>query len=290
MRSDGFKQIAFLLICIAGLAGAARGGSLRVAILVPEQTAESEAHADLIGNELEGRVRILDRSLAGTAFLSQRPETPFNMTTDEARTVAAAIGCDFFLLVRSATLSRYSLARKQYFESYAAIYVVSGRTGRLTDFELSSFNGFNADDSARLLNEAVSADAALIAEKLERSAKSEMNATPRVPRKEVPEPESNEGRGFRSPVPYRRLSPKYTSAANSYSIAATVDIEVELDEKGSITRTEIVRWAGFGLDESVENAVRTMNWRPAERLGKFEPIRFLLRYNFRKVVKDEDEN
>jgi hypothetical protein len=69
-------------------------------------------------------------------------------------------------------------------------------------------------------------------------------------------------------------------------VAATVDIEVDLDAAGQVLRTEIVRWAGFGLDEAVTTAVRAMNWRQAERSGKPLPIRFLLRYNFRKVDKE----
>src|SRR5205085_947307 len=93
-------------------------------------------------------------------------------------------------------------------------------------------------------------------------------------------------RNFRAPIPYRRIKPSYTTDAFLYGIEATVEILVDLDARGSILRTEIVRWAGFGLDESVERTVRAMIWRPAERSGKPLPMRFLLRYNFRKVEKE----
>jgi hypothetical protein len=63
---------------------------------------------------------------------------------------------------------------------------------------------------------------------------------------------------------------------------------VDIDAEGRIAASRIVRWAGFGLDESVEKAVRSMNWRPAMRNGKSLPMRVLLRYNFRKVEKDEE--
>jgi hypothetical protein len=52
-------------------------------------------------------------------------------------------------------------------------------------------------------------------------------------------------------------------------------------------RTQIVRWAGYGLDEAVTETVRRMNWRPATRGGKALPIRVLLRYNFKKIEKEE---
>ena len=71
-----------------------------------------------------------------------------------------------------------------------------------------------------------------------------------------------------------------------YGVSGTVDIEADIDETGKISRTSIVRWAGYGLDESVERAVRTMNWRPAMRSGKPLPMRVLLRYNFTKIEKD----
>ena len=68
-------------------------------------------------------------------------------------------------------------------------------------------------------------------------------------------------------------------------LGATVDAEVSIDQNGNITEIDIVRWAGYGLDESVANAVRSMNWRPAERDGKPLPMRILLRYNFTKTEK-----
>ena len=103
---------------------------------------------------------------------------------------------------------------------------------------------------------------------------------------ELPDDNSPAAKNFRAPIPYRRIKPEYTTDAYLYDIKATVDIMVDLGHNGSILRTEIVRWAGYGLDESVEKAVRSMKWRPAERNGKPLPMRFLLRYNFKKFGKE----
>jgi hypothetical protein len=65
-----------------------------------------------------------------------------------------------------------------------------------------------------------------------------------------------------------------------------VEIVIDADASGRIMRTEITRWAGYGLDESVDKTVRAMNWRPAERNGKSLPMRFLVRYNFKKIDKE----
>ena len=46
-----------------------------------------------------------------------------------------------------------------------------------------------------------------------------------------------------------------------------------------------MRCAGFGPDESVTQAVRAMNFRPATRDGEPVASRVLLRYNFRKPPK-----
>lgn len=131
-----------------------------------------------------------------------------------------------------------------------------------------------------------------MAKEIEIEAKSSLRrelAEPPPPAMEEPPDEGTPAaRGFRAPVPYRRIRPEYTRAANLYDVAATVEIMVDLDEKGKILRTEIERWAGFGLETSVETAVRSMNWRPAERGGKQIPMRFLLRYNFTKLPRDGD--
>jgi TonB family protein len=84
------------------------------------------------------------------------------------------------------------------------------------------------------------------------------------------------------------MKPDYTPQAALHDVTATVDILVDVGASGVVIRTRIVRWAGFGLDESVEKTVRAMNWRPAERNGKSVPMRFLLRYNFKKLDKDKE--
>ena len=60
---------------------------------------------------------------------------------------------------------------------------------------------------------------------------------------------------------------------------------VDLDEKGEVTRVEIARWAGFGLDEATIETVRQLHFFPAMRNGTPIPLRVLLRYNFRKPPK-----
>lgn len=278
-----------LAVTLAFLFAAGESASAqRIAVVTPDETATSVRFAEELEAVIGRTARVVDGSLASAAFRSGDPETPFNMTVEQARMIGSAIGCEYFILVRADIINRYSLAKKEYFEAFAAVSTVSARSGRLVDFRISSAEGKRADAESGLMRStaAVAADLILKLPDITRREMAERRAE-RFP--EVPAEGSAEARGFRPALPYRRLSPKYTSAANLYGIAATVDIEVEIDPAGTIVRTDIVRWAGFGLDESVEKAVRSMNWRPAERDGRSVPIRILLRYNFRKVTEDPNK-
>jgi TonB family protein len=92
--------------------------------------------------------------------------------------------------------------------------------------------------------------------------------------------------GLKPPIPYKRIKPEYSRTAYLYNVRATVEIEADIDETGKVTRTSVARWAGYGLDAAVTDAVRAMNWRPAMRGGKPLPMRVLLRYNVTKVEKE----
>ena len=91
--------------------------------------------------------------------------------------------------------------------------------------------------------------------------------------------------GLRLPQPYRRLRPNYPETAARAEAEATVDVQLEIDERGEVSRAEVVRWAGFGLDEAALSTVRQLHFSPARRHGQAVPMRVLLRYNFRRPPK-----
>ncbi len=281
-----FKSFASVRVCVFALILFSPLFAQKLAVLIPEKTDLSESFAEKLTASLSEKFKVLNSSLSETAFLSANPEKPFNLTAEEAKIIGAAIGCDFYLLVKGANQRRFSFEKNEYFESYAAVYVVSSRTGRLIFWKLQSFNGYDSKNADKLLFDSLKDLAKEISDKLPTVAKQELNEKP-AKLEEIPDENSTDAKNFRTPLPYRRLSPPYTALANLYSIAATLDIEVDFDEEGKILRTEVVRWAGFGLDESVTETVRKMNWRPATRNGKPLPIRVLLRYNFKKIEKEE---
>ncbi len=139
--------------------------------------------------------------------------------------------------------------------------------------------------SERMLFAAAGSFAAEIASHLDDAVK-HGPGTGSNPIEEVPDEGSAAAKNLRPPQPYKRIKPEYTRDAYFYDIRATVDALVDIDENGTVTAIEIDRWAGFGLDESVAETIRKMNWRPATRNGKALPMRVLLRYNFTKIEKE----
>ncbi len=274
--------IIFFLTIAASLTVSAQ----RVAVIEPERQSQIEGLADSVRTELQAKFRVLDASLVDAAYRSIESENYFNLTTEEARRIGAVVGSDTFVLLRSTVQRRESLDQPAYFEAYAVVHVVSSRTGRMIDWFLERAEADLETEAAGNLHLKARAIAERIrtgilttkqADAQEKDAKFES----------VPPENSPLSKDLKTPIPYRRIRPEYTRDAYLYSIKATIDIEVDLDAEGQIKRTSIERWAGFGLEGSVEKAVRSMNWRPAMRGGKPLPMRVLLRYNFTKIEKDE---
>lgn len=217
-----------------------------------------------------------------------------NMSLQEARDLGAAIGCDFYITGDAQTLRRSSTARPVYYEAYASIFIVSARTGRLVIWERPSFEAASPDEAEKTLLQDLSqraahdADAMRKAQGAERSERAQLitqaNSTPVI--EDAPDDEAAAAReGLRLPQPYRRLRPAYPETAARAEAEATVDVQVEIGVDGEVARVEVVRWAGFGLDEAAVSTVKQLHFRPAMRDGVPIPMRVLLRYNFRRPTK-----
>lgn len=217
-----------------------------------------------------------------------------NMTLQESRDLAGAIGCDFFITGDAQTLRRSSTSRSVYYEAYASVFIVSARTGRLVLWDRPSFEAPSADVADKLLLTELSQRAARYADAIRNAQEAERHERAQTFERaalvpiveEAPDDEAEAQRsGLRLPQPYRRLRPIYPESAARAEAEATVDVQLEIDESGEVSRAEVVRWAGFGLDESAVNTVLQLHFRPAIRNKVPIPIRVLLRYNFRRPAK-----
>jgi len=269
--------VLFILLCLAAL-----GRAQRVAIITPDNAETSKAVAERLANELAGRLKVIDSSMAAAAFSAAGLKTPFNLSTEESKRLGQSIGAEFFVLLRSAVQRRSSFERPEYYEAYAAVFLVSGRSGRLVFFTNMKHEADNPQLASEQLERSIRRLAEHIADAARSTQSSELSEPPISPMDEPPDPGSPAANGFKAPIPFQRLKPEYTDAASLYNVEATVEVTVDLASDGKVLRTNVTRWAGYGLDGSAVTAIRAMNWRPAELDGKFLPMRFLVRYNFKK--------
>lgn len=226
------------------------------------------------------RFKTLDTDLSQTAISSAIGNRFYNLTSEQGVLAANVAGSDLIVFVKAQALRRHSFELGDHYESWAAVFLVEGRSGALIAHRLESGIGKTEKDSIDKLlartDEAMNGISDAVANS-KRSSVAEIKSVASAPASN-----SKDAGGFVAPIPFSRIKPEYTQTAYLYSITATVEIEIDLDETGKITHTQIIRWAGFGLDESVERAVRAMNWRPAYFGKTARPIRFVAQYNFRK--------
>jgi TonB family protein len=233
---------------------------------------------------------VIDRGLASTAALGAGFAGSLNLTIQQARDLGSAMDCDFYFIGEAQTLRRSPSAKPVYYESYATVFLVSARTGRLVLWERPTLQRDAPEESEKALLAVLSSDEtrhryfvvmrrALEDERAERVT-AIGSAAPII---EVMSDDDN-GRNeeVRAPRPYRRLKPAYPETAARAEVEATVDVLVDIDARGEVGRVEIARWAGYGLDQSVIETVKQMHFFPAQRDRVAIPMRVLLRYNFRK--------
>jgi TonB family protein len=286
---------ALLLCAFACHAHAATRDRARIAVLDFGDSASSRRIADALAASLQSgsaEIALLSRAQTRAASKGVGYDGSLNLSLAEARDLGDAMGCDFFFAGAADTVRRSANNRADYFESYAALYLVSSFTGRLISWQRVSAEARDADAAERNLLDQLRARAHDYAAAITRARASERDErrlsverdTPVV--EDAPDEGSDAAKNFRVPLPYRRLRPAYTDAAARAGVEATVDALVELDERGEVQNVEIVRWAGYDLDESVAATIKQMHFRPALREGSPVATRVLLRYNFRKPKED----
>jgi TonB family protein len=241
---------------------------------------------------VDSGVVVIDRNLAIAAALGNGYQGSLNLTTESARDLGAAIGCDFFIIGDADTAKRSPSTGDDYYESYAAIFIVSARTGRLVSWRRPvERRDTPAEAEKALLKTLLSGEPiqyrVLILRAFEDEAAERSAAVESPPATIEVMSDDDNGKGdTRAPRPYRRVKPPYPEAAAQAEVEATVDVSVDIDARGEISRYEIARWAGYGLDQSVIDTVKQMHFFPAMREGVAIPMRVLLRYNFRRTTPD----
>lgn len=265
---------------------------LTVAVLDFGDSSAGRVAADAVAANLGRDLTVLDRDATRAAARGVGYGGSINLSLSESRDLGAAIGCDFFITGDAQTLRRSPSTGAVYFEAYASIFLVSARTGRLIRWERPAFQRDTPAAAEQSLLSELSGPAirqhlgrdtqrAFVDERGERELKPTGQQVAII--EAAPDDDKiAAAEGLRLPRPYRRLMPAYPEEAARAEAEATVDVLVDLDASGEVTRVEVARWAGFGLDEATIETVHHLHFFPAMRNGVAQPIRVLLRYNFRK--------
>lgn len=238
-----------------------------------------------------GEVVVADADLSRAAANGIRYSGSLNLTLTEARDLGAALATEFYVIGDAQTLRRSSFQSPVYYESYCSIFLVSARTGQLLLWDRPSFENSEATTAESRLSQYLAGDdlrrrlleAVKLAHSDERLKRTILNTAAEAVIEEAPEDEkAAEIQGIRLPRPYRRLRPAYPDTAARAEAEATVDVLVNVGTDGKVGDVHVVRWAGFGLDETTVATVRQLHFFPAIKDGSPIPMRVMLRYNFRK--------
>lgn len=269
-----------------------RGRPIRIAVISFGDSATAERVTERITKSIASNdaadVIVIDTDQTKAASAGSGFNGSLNLTLEEARNLGAAIDCDFYILAKAQVLRRSPSDGPAYFEAYASLFLVSTRTGKLIRWERLDFRRSTPAEAEKILLAALAAPGTRHRYHVDIRRTEEDEREARARAVEVGTPvievmsDDEASSATRPPRPYRRTKPSYPEAAAHDNIEATVDVLADIDEKGEVRHTEIARWAGYGLDESVVSTVKQMHFFPAMRDGRAIPMRVLLRYNFRK--------
>jgi TonB family protein len=288
-----------LIACVFSTCVAAQTSAQRVSVALLDlgETQTARRAVDKLSLALSSNKSLLvtDREESRAATRGAGYTGSLNMTLQEARDLGGAIGTDFYITGDAQTLRRSPSTGPVYYEAYASIFIVSSRTGRLVRWDRPSFEAASPDEAEKSLLKELNERATRYAEAIVKARETELSERAKVLERfaavipvieDAPEDETTAAReGIRLPLPFNRLRPAYPETAARAEAEATVDVQLEIDTRGEVSRVEIVRWAGFGLDEATISTVRQLHFRPALRDGVAIPMRVLLRYNFRRPPK-----
>jgi TonB family protein len=231
---------------------------------------------------------LIDEDLTRVAARGAGYRGSLNLSRDEARALGQSLGCDFYLLGKIQVARRLASGETFYYEALAGLFTVETRTGRLINFTFERARARDEREGYEQLMGLVKRGWEGSMNAISSARKSHLSEIESVTHRPGPAIEvlidGSEGRGIQQPFFYQRLKPAYTEEAELAGITATVELEAVFGEDGQIGNIEVMRWAGFGLDESAISTVRLLRYKPAELDGKRLTIRGLVRYNFRRPV------
>ena len=235
----------------------------------------------------DARVSMIETSQIRTALAGIKYDGSINLSKTEARRIGAAVGCDFFITGKAEVFTRSEREKEEHEEAFIGLMIVDGRGGALASFHFINERASTKQAAVIAVIKSLAAQVASFVERMnqfraEREQAPKQSVLERV--EDMTDAEAALGADFKAPEFSNRVKPEYTSEANLANITATVEATAVFRANGEISEIEITRWAGFGLDEAAERAIRQLKFKPATRGGQAVSVRAGVRYNFRRLM------
>lgn len=276
---------------------------LAVVPLIVAASAQSPARlaiVDLLGDEggtLTALLRdsaqaaafeLLDADLTRAAVKGSGYASNLNLRRVQARALGQSLGCDFYVLGKVQVARRLAAGEQFYFDALAGLFFVETRTGRLLLFAFERAQAPDGQGAQAQLKELIKRGWARYAAALASAQAQQAGTIANLAPAEHPAgdvlTDDTPASGTQQPVFYQRRKPSYTEQAELAGVTGTVELEAVFGADGQVGEIEVVRWAGFGLDEAALATVRQLRFQPATRHGKLLTMRGLVRYNFRRPL------
>lgn len=270
--------------------GATQVRNIRIAV-VSLSGEQDRAQSNALFKSLEQvpGATMVDRSLTDYAATGVGYNGSINMNKNEARALGAAIGCEFFIIGKVQVLARNTTLDQTHWEALIAVMLVDARSGSLSHFDIVVKTGATEKLALGAATVVLEERAREYVERAAAIAGSRLTTRHPGPAEaaieDMPEEGSRQAQGFTPPQFLNRVKPQYTDEADLAGITATVEAMAVFQSDGKIGDVEIVRWAGFGLDESAIAAIRHLKFTPALRDGRAISVRALIQYNFKTVAE-----
>jgi TonB family protein len=234
---------------------------------------------------IDERAILIDESQIKFALAGLGYKESLNLNIEEARKTGSAIGCDFFIIGKIDSALRSETANESHSESVIGLMLVDSRSGQLAVFDFILEKATNVEAAQSKAAQTLVSRINSYIEKMKefRTAYESFIPLSSEPVEDMPDTESAAAVGFKAPEFINRIKPDYTEEATRADITATVEANVVFKANGEIGDIEIIRWAGFALDDSAIRAIRQLKFKPASRDNKAINVRALIRYNFRRV-------
>lgn len=283
LRTPAACGSSFLLLCLCLLPLCASAAPARLAVIAlnGDESGEFTAALRTAAKRTASDLSLIDDEQTVVALRGAGYEGALNLSLDEARAVGLSVGCDFFIVGRAYSARRIASADDFYFDAVAALFLVETKSGRLLKFRFGhAANKQEAAARAQLIS-VIDANWMAFDEAITEARRQKESGRDVAARAEIPDLNEPSSSNITPPVFYQRLKPKYTDEARLASVAATVELEVVFQADGRVAGIEVVRWAGFGLDESAVATARQLRFKPAESNGRQVSVRARVQYNFR---------